>query len=98
MSEQRPLHIETYHRSEAFCASHDPRAVEVAALVEAAVVDRMPVMRVEHVGSTAVPGCAGKGIVDLAALYPKGNLEAARGLIDDLGFQRQSHRDPFPED
>jgi putative acetyltransferase len=53
---------------------------------------------VEHVGSTSVPGCAGKGIVDLMLLYPEGQLAAARQVLDALGFQRQSTRDPFPED
>jgi GrpB-like predicted nucleotidyltransferase (UPF0157 family) len=45
-----------------------------------------------------VPGCAGKGIVDLMLVYPDGQLDAARDLLDALGFQRQTTRDPFPED
>jgi GrpB-like predicted nucleotidyltransferase (UPF0157 family) len=35
---------------------------------------------VEHIGSTAVPGCAGKGIIDLMLLYPEGELEPGGGL------------------
>jgi hypothetical protein len=31
-------------------------------------------------------------------LYPDGQLAAARDLLEALGFQRQSTRDPFPED
>ena len=54
-------------------------------------------MRYEHIGSTAVPGLAGKGVVDLMVLYPPGMLERARAALDALGFQRQSTRDPFPE-
>jgi GrpB-like predicted nucleotidyltransferase (UPF0157 family) len=53
---------------------------------------------VEHVGSTSVPGCAGKGVVDLMLVYPDGQLAAARDLLDALGFQRQTGRDPFPQD
>jgi GrpB-like predicted nucleotidyltransferase (UPF0157 family)/mannose-6-phosphate isomerase-like protein (cupin superfamily) len=53
---------------------------------------------VEHIGSTAVPDCAGKGIVDLMLLYPDGGLESARDTLDRLSFQRQTTRDPFPED
>jgi GrpB-like predicted nucleotidyltransferase (UPF0157 family)/mannose-6-phosphate isomerase-like protein (cupin superfamily) len=53
---------------------------------------------VEHVGSTSVPGCAGKGVVDLMVLYPPGRLAEARGSLDRLGFQRQEGRDPFPEE
>jgi ubiquinone/menaquinone biosynthesis C-methylase UbiE/GrpB-like predicted nucleotidyltransferase (UPF0157 family) len=53
---------------------------------------------VEHIGSTSVPGCAGKGIVDLMLVYPDGQLAAARDVLDALGFQKQTTRDPFPED
>src|SRR5262249_16699944 len=45
-----------------------------------------------------VPGCAGKGVVDLMQLYPDGQLAPARDVLDALGFQRQTTRDPFPED
>jgi GrpB-like predicted nucleotidyltransferase (UPF0157 family)/mannose-6-phosphate isomerase-like protein (cupin superfamily) len=55
-------------------------------------------VEVEHVGSTAVPGCAGKGIVDLMILYPPGRLAEVRDRLDALGFQRQTGRDPFPEE
>ena len=58
----------------------------------------MPYARVEHIGSTAVPGCAGKGIVDLQMLYPPGRLAEARDTLDGLGFQRQTGLDPFPEE
>ena len=51
----------------------------------------------EHVGSTSVPGCAGKGVVDLMVLYPPGQLSEVREGLDALGFQRQTGRDPFPE-
>ena len=92
------LHIMTYERQPAVCRPWDPRAVEVASLVAEALRARMPSLRVEHVGSTAVPDCAGKGTVDLAVLYPPGSLSQARDLVDALGFQRQQTRDPFPED
>src|SRR5262249_25679033 len=58
----------------------------------------LPGVTVEHIGSTSVPGCAGKGIVDLMLLYPERQLAAARDVLDALGFQRQTTRDPFPED
>jgi GrpB-like predicted nucleotidyltransferase (UPF0157 family) len=57
-----------------------------------------PGLSVEHVGSTAVPGCAGKGVVDLMIPYREGQFETARLALQDLGFQRQSIRDPFSED
>jgi GrpB-like predicted nucleotidyltransferase (UPF0157 family) len=52
----------------------------------------------EHVGSTAVAGLGGKGVIDLALIYPSGGLVAARDAVDQLGFQRQRTRDPFPEE
>jgi GrpB-like predicted nucleotidyltransferase (UPF0157 family) len=66
----------------------------VAALIE----PHLPGVVVEHVGSTSVPACAGKGIVDLMLVYPEGQLAAARDLLDALGLQRQTGRDPFPEE
>jgi mannose-6-phosphate isomerase-like protein (cupin superfamily)/GrpB-like predicted nucleotidyltransferase (UPF0157 family) len=53
---------------------------------------------VEHVGSTAVPRCAGKGVVDLMVVYEPGRLSEVREGLDALGFQRQTGRDPFPEE
>jgi GrpB-like predicted nucleotidyltransferase (UPF0157 family)/mannose-6-phosphate isomerase-like protein (cupin superfamily) len=80
------------------CREHDPRSAEVARSVAGLIEPHLPGGRVEHVASTAVPGCAGKGIVDLMLVYPDGQLAAARGRLDALGFQRQTGRDPFPED
>jgi len=45
-----------------------------------------------------IPGCAGKGIIDLVALYPDGKLDAMRDTIDALGFQPQRTGHPFPAD
>ncbi len=92
------LSIEPYESLPAGFEEHNPKAAQVAGLVAAALRVRMPSLRVEHVGSTAVPGCAGKGIVDLAILYAAGQLACTRALLDELGFQRQTGPDPFPED
>lgn len=92
------FHILTYENQPALCRPWDPRTVEVASIIADALVARMPSLHVEHVGSTAVPNCDGKGIVDLAVLYPPGTLGQARDLVDDLGFQRQQTPDPFPDE
>jgi GrpB-like predicted nucleotidyltransferase (UPF0157 family) len=52
---------------------------------------------IEHVGSTSVPNCRGKGIIDLAVLYYEYNLNKAKKAIDSLGFQRQEGSHAFPE-
>ncbi len=53
----------------------DPDAARVAEAVAAMVRERAPSIAV---GSTSVPGCAGKGNVDLMVTYPPGALEAAK--------------------
>jgi len=76
----------------------DPDAIEAAQRLVELLMSRLSVVTVEHIGSTAVPGCAGKGVLDLMVLYPAGRLEETRNLLDALGFQRQTSRDPFPEE
>jgi GrpB-like predicted nucleotidyltransferase (UPF0157 family) len=86
-----------YLPAPAACHPYDPRAPEVAARVRDLIRSHSPEVEVEHIGSTAIAGCAGKGIIDLMLLYPDGGLESARDVLDQLGFQHQSNRDPFPE-
>jgi GrpB-like predicted nucleotidyltransferase (UPF0157 family) len=90
--------IGPYENRPAACHGHDPRSTEVASKVAALIEPQLPSVVVEHIGSTSVPGCAGKGIVDLMLVYPEGQLEPAKQVLDALGFQRQTTRDPFPED
>ena len=91
------LVMRPYHQMPAACREHDPRAMDVARQVGSLIESHLPGVVVEHVGSTSVPGCAGKGVVDLMVLYPPGRLPAVRDKLDELGFQRQTTRDPFPE-
>jgi GrpB-like predicted nucleotidyltransferase (UPF0157 family)/mannose-6-phosphate isomerase-like protein (cupin superfamily) len=90
--------IGPYEHRPAACHEHDPRSAGVAGEVAALIERHLPGAAVEHVGSTSIPGCAGKGVVDLMLVYQDGQLAAARDLLDALGFQRQTGRDPFPED
>jgi GrpB-like predicted nucleotidyltransferase (UPF0157 family) len=79
------------------CCDYDPRGTRVARRVARLISGRLPAVVVEHIGSTAVPGCAGKGIIDLMVLYPEGQLEAVKELLASLGFQRQKVGHLFPE-
>ncbi|HEV2107315.1 MAG TPA: GrpB family protein [Thermomicrobiales bacterium] len=90
--------IGTYEVKPATYLPYDPRFPEVAARVAKLIRARMPEARIEHIGSTAVPGCGGKGNVDLLLLYPPGHLDAARETLDGLGFQRWTGRGAFPEE
>jgi GrpB-like predicted nucleotidyltransferase (UPF0157 family) len=91
------LDIGTYEETVAIFGEYDPRAPEIAQLLKQAIEQREPRVIVDHIGSTAVPGCRGKGVIDLAVTYAAGDLEFAKAAIDALGFQRQTGREPFPE-
>jgi GrpB-like predicted nucleotidyltransferase (UPF0157 family) len=75
----------------------DPRCATVAREVAGWIETKIGGTSVEHIGSTAVPGLPGKGVIDLMLLYREGSLDRVRTGIDSLGFERQSTRDPFPE-
>jgi GrpB-like predicted nucleotidyltransferase (UPF0157 family) len=93
-----PPVIGPYEHRPAECRPYDPRAAVVARRIADLISQDAPGVFAEHVGSTAVPGCAGKGIVDLMIPVPEGQMEQVKELLDRLGFQRQTGRDPFPED
>lgn len=66
--------------------------------VIALIAARLPDTAIEHVGSSAVPGCDGKGSLDFAIPYrDTEHLRAINEALFALGFQRQRRRDPFPE-
>lgn len=89
--------IEPYTYPPAACDDHDPRAPAVAARIAGLITRHLPALTVEHVGSTSVPGCAGKGVIDLMILYPPGELAAVTRLLAALGFQPQPNANPHPE-
>jgi GrpB-like predicted nucleotidyltransferase (UPF0157 family) len=96
--EQPAITIHTYDAPAPQCSPQDPEVPAAASALARYLRDRLTGAVVEHIGSTAVSGCAGKGIIDLMVLYPEGQLSAVRERIDSLGFQRQTTRDPFPEE
>jgi GrpB-like predicted nucleotidyltransferase (UPF0157 family) len=97
MSPSGSAGISAYFPAPAACHPYDPRSPEVAAKIRDLVRAEAADLEIEHIGSTSIPGCAGKGIIDLMLLYPEGRLAAARDALDRLGFQHQTGRDPFPE-
>jgi 5-(carboxyamino)imidazole ribonucleotide synthase len=68
--------------------------------VAAAVIDlvraRRPDLAIEHIGSTAVPGLPGKGVVDLAIATEPDDVPRVAALLTDLGFGPQPGPDPWP--
>ncbi|HTS49519.1 MAG TPA: GrpB family protein [Bryobacteraceae bacterium] len=91
------LRIQRYEPQPAAFRAYDPPWAEVAALLIQTIENREPRLHVDHIGSTSVPECRGKGVIDLAVTYLEGDLENAKAALDTLGFQRQHGRDPFPE-
>jgi GrpB-like predicted nucleotidyltransferase (UPF0157 family) len=89
--------IGPYEARPASCRDHDRRAAVVALQVGELISSRLPKIRVEHVGSTSVLGCAGKGIVDLMIAAADADIDVVKEVLDALGFQRQTNGDPFPE-
>ncbi|MCI0344279.1 MAG: 5-(carboxyamino)imidazole ribonucleotide synthase [Chloroflexi bacterium] len=100
MSEPRTANaarpIGTYERKSAGVLEWDPRVFDVAARVIALVRERRPDINVEHIGSTAVEGLPGKGIVDLATEVDADDVPGVTEVLLELGFQRQPGPDPFP--
>jgi 5-(carboxyamino)imidazole ribonucleotide synthase len=88
--------IGPYERRTAEVHPWDPRTVEVARRVTALINERRPDLVVEHIGSTAVPGLPGKGIVDLSIEAQPGEIPAIVEMLYDLGFQPQPGPDPWP--
>jgi GrpB-like predicted nucleotidyltransferase (UPF0157 family) len=67
----------------------DPHAPEAARRLIALIATRWAATPAEHVGSTAVPGLAGKGIIDLLLAAPPAHLPAIIQALLELGFQPQ---------
>ena len=88
--------IGPYERLSAEVHEWDPRTVEVAARVGELVRGRRPDLTVEHIGSTAVPGLPGKGIVDLSIETTPEDIPGVVAMLYELGFGPQPGPDPWP--
>jgi GrpB-like predicted nucleotidyltransferase (UPF0157 family) len=84
---QKPVELQPYN----------PLYPNVAQYLADLIRTKLNCVKVEHVGSTAIEGCVGKGIIDLMVLYPEGFLEKTKDALSSLGFQPQPHKEPFPE-
>ena len=92
------IEIHPYLQAPASYGDYDAGVVDAARALADGICRQDTRLRVEHIGSTAVPGCRGKGYIDLLLTYPDGHLDAAKAALETLGFGRQSSRDPFPEE
>jgi GrpB-like predicted nucleotidyltransferase (UPF0157 family) len=77
---------------------HDANAAApaVARKVAELIAAKRPGAVAEHIGSSAVPGLAGKGTVDLLLPTPPEEIPAVTDDLLELGFQRQQVATAFP--
>ena len=68
----------------------DPHAAAVAGRLIALIAGSCPATPAEHVGSSAVPGLAGKNIIDLLMAAAPAHIGTITAALLELGFQRQS--------
>jgi GrpB-like predicted nucleotidyltransferase (UPF0157 family) len=92
-----PVSIINYSPAPPVCHAYDPAAPAVAGCIAYQITALLPGVTVEHIGSTAVPGCAGKGVVDLMIICSVGQLETTKERLARMGFQRQAVGLLFPE-
>jgi GrpB-like predicted nucleotidyltransferase (UPF0157 family) len=87
--------IGPYRRAPVQVHQADPHAPEVARRLIALIATRWPRTPTEHVGSSAVAGLVGKGIIDLLLPAEAVDLPAITQALVELGFQYQ-HPAVFP--
>ena len=83
------LPIGPYRRVPVKVHQPDPHAPQVARRLIALIATRWPATPAEHVGSSAVPGLAGKGIIDLLLAAEPADIPAITHALLELGFQPQ---------
>ncbi len=83
------LPIGPYRHRPASVHAWDPRSPAVAARIAGVIRVRRPDLVVEHVGSSAVPGLPGKGVIDLAIGADATTIQAVTADLLTLGFQPQ---------
>ena len=81
--------IGPYRRAPVEVHQADLHAPEVARRLIALIATRWPGTPAEHVGSSAVAGLAGKGIIDLLLPAEPADIPAITQALLDLGFHHQ---------
>src|SRR3954454_14711987 len=90
------LPIRPYERVPSAFHPWDPRTVDVARELARLIDSARPGTRVEHVGSSGVPGLPGKNVVDLGIEADPDEIPALADALRSLGFGAQGGLAPFP--
>jgi GrpB-like predicted nucleotidyltransferase (UPF0157 family) len=88
--------IGPYARGPASVRPWDPRSGAVADRVIEIIQRARPELVVEHIGSSAVPGLPGKGIIDLGTEADPADIPAITQAMYGLGFGPQPGPDAWP--
>lgn len=76
----------------------DPRAPAVAQLIGNHIRQHLPGIQIEHIGSTAVADCPGRGVIDLMLLYDAEPIDLILATLDALGFQWVQRNNDLPDE
>lgn len=87
-----------YSRQPVEYQEYDLRAPQVAGYVIELIKSRIPSVTAEHIGSPAVPGCAGRGVIDLMILYLNEPVEPILDKLDTLGIQWVQRKNDLPDE
>ena len=90
--------IEPYPRKPVEFLSYDARMPSIAQRVIDLVEAAIPAVTAEHIGSTAVPGCGGRGVIDLMILYTDADVERILQQLDELGFEWVQRKNELPDE
>ena len=70
-------------------SAYQGRAQEIADAEAMAIGNLMPGVRIEHIGSSAIPGALSKGDIDLCLLVPAAQFEQALARLEQLGYREK---------
>ncbi|HEY5629794.1 MAG TPA: 5-(carboxyamino)imidazole ribonucleotide synthase [Candidatus Limnocylindrales bacterium] len=90
------LPVRPYDRRPATFEPWDPRTADVARELARLLDSARPGTAVHHIGSSSVPGLAGKGYVDLGVEAAPDEIPLIVEAAISLGFQRQTGPGSFP--
>ena len=93
----KAIELHSYAELPVTYSNYDPEALVVAGALIILIVGKDNWLQVEHIGSTAVPGCAGKGYIDLLVMYRDRHLEVAKRVLQELGSSGSDREIRFPK-
>jgi GrpB-like predicted nucleotidyltransferase (UPF0157 family) len=91
-----PKPIGPYERRLASVYPWSPRYPAIAGRIAGIIHTVRPELEIEHIGSTAVPGLPGKGILDLGTETDPTEIPAIVDALYALGFGPQPGPNPWP--